>query len=1403
MSGWFAVSDSTLAPAVELQAEKLRKLYLQCLEWHNSAETREKALQGYEELLKNEVLKSAAPPAPGAPLESSPLLYLRFLALKNAASILVTGSPEQRHTAEWYYFSATAVNPSATNVWFPLGDLASQLGHLELARVSFAACVRNNAHHLPAHRRLIQVLHAQFDYPGCFRAATEAARLWPNDEYVTHFLEVCGPNPSMRSNPRLELQRLAIDRADLAKPKASLENVDLTGTAVEILKTAKDIFCNNFQSSIKPVVITLRGSTTESPDALAMSQIPKKSRGEDELTELLKKNFAVISNFPLNVSLTLNCAALAYPSVVEPHCGTEKVLTWLEKTFKLARTLKVTADGAPLSLDTIAFPQGGSNLAAYCTSVVQWLSGNYYRKWQDGLPQVFCDLCSALETAGLGLPREVLLCRAEIQLDRLLLRMQRGVPVDSLSVELKEVRNLLSRFTALSLREVQDKFSRDTCSNNAVTRHSFVCALLALTELQVGFGSASPACNLKALELEARHWVIATRVSVTGTIWLPNCATFSFFNATVIDNLGKITLQIAKLVNSTPPTPSRQKHVLSSFASLLEERLPLQFALSEVPSITHTDQPTSASCVLLHGFCRAVLVQQIELHCQRAATASGAEASEVCHRLSELLELMCGDSGCAGCYDPGALKLHEAIFLLLQQNHVALPPRTLLQARKSYVLLVRTLEASSERDGAAAKLAGLLWKNIFQCTLHLFRGISQEAMHQSAAAPLRVTEWCTQLLGLAKLTIERMQPFSSNPPYGDLVAFCCDKVEWIWAEVIPDLASLDSRADGRAAESLRASVTLLKVNTEEFLRKYLAALHNLPISDGPSVALAHGEKAIEISVRRAQVLFELYLKKLPEPLEHRLKVEQALFSAAMHSLPAEMEDVTSRWVELYDKDRYCSLWEPVQIPKLEKTSTGVSPVFFALFADNLLKKATKKSRELAEQFFGLAQAHQALETWLLLGVKSERFSVGWTLAGLLDINDRLLRLIEETAPKSVAAAVMQNDFDTLYRCHDLPGATPQCWVEILRLTTRRCLNTGQLIADICPQEYYPHLRTSFSMLDFRLPLVYRLHRPLGNGQPPLLGGPAHIQMCLELSEKAGNVAVAHLVRAKCIKRTSPGDTDRYLSALVAAWTAAHEVHDVSSCIVLYHVASAKCKLLVRHETSLRIHLPQEGNLIGSNALEGLDGAFLECFQTLYYVFNRMALCPRLANPQHLQFLAVYRFAWLAFTVLPKDKAGPVCLDLLEQFLVNPPKTGLARSYSGTGYTQLLRSTYDPIKNLNDDHQFPGGLPWQSRWYSKIFVLYINVLCALALSEHSSPLDPESMLERAVIACCTLRTKEWTISEQAVTGAYAELFRTIRARIEPVAEINPQLPIIWEVSCAVFANRVTKKARWLGGHGSST
>ncbi|KAK4412567.1 Calcineurin-binding protein 1 [Sesamum alatum] len=217
-----------LAPTKEAQEFHLSQLYHDGL-LKLQAKDYEKARELLESVLKDPLVSNAQVQNNAS---DGHLLQLRFLALKNLATVFLKQGPSYYESALHCYLQAVEIDSKDSVVWNQLGTLSCSMGSLSISRWAFEQGLVCSPSNWNCMEKLLEVLIAIGDEVACLSVAELILRHWPSHSRALHVkstIEDSEPIPfTPRGIDKLEPKHIRLKFPE--KRKAIDEDVDLDRT---------------------------------------------------------------------------------------------------------------------------------------------------------------------------------------------------------------------------------------------------------------------------------------------------------------------------------------------------------------------------------------------------------------------------------------------------------------------------------------------------------------------------------------------------------------------------------------------------------------------------------------------------------------------------------------------------------------------------------------------------------------------------------------------------------------------------------------------------------------------------------------------------------------------------------------------------------------------------------------------------------------------------------------------------------------------------------------------------------------------------------------------------------------------------------------------------------------------
>ncbi|XP_065850006.1 calcineurin-binding protein 1 isoform X2 [Euphorbia lathyris] len=214
-----------LAPTKEAQEFHLTQSYHEGLHKLQAKEY-DKARELLESVLKDPLISSAQVDSSAS---DGHLMQLRFLALKNLATVFLQQGSTYYESALHCYLQAVEIDTKDFVVWNQLGTLSCSMGLLSISRWAFEQGLLCSPTNWNCMEKLLEVLIAIGDEVACFSVAELILRHWPSHSRALHVkntIEKSEPVPfAPRGIDKLEPNHVRLKFID--KRKATDENIDV------------------------------------------------------------------------------------------------------------------------------------------------------------------------------------------------------------------------------------------------------------------------------------------------------------------------------------------------------------------------------------------------------------------------------------------------------------------------------------------------------------------------------------------------------------------------------------------------------------------------------------------------------------------------------------------------------------------------------------------------------------------------------------------------------------------------------------------------------------------------------------------------------------------------------------------------------------------------------------------------------------------------------------------------------------------------------------------------------------------------------------------------------------------------------------------------------------------------
>lgn len=216
-----------LAPTKEAQEFRLSQIYQEGL-LKLQAKDYEKARELLESVLKDHLLPNGQVDNSGS---DGHLLQLRFLTLKNLATVFLQQGSTHYESALHCYLQAVDIDSKDSVVWNQLGTLSCSMGLLSISRWAFEQGLLCSPNNWNCMEKLLEVLIAIGDEVACLSVAEIILRHWPSHSraiHVKHVIVESEPTPfAPRGIDKLEPQHVRLKFLD--KRKATNHDLDDNG----------------------------------------------------------------------------------------------------------------------------------------------------------------------------------------------------------------------------------------------------------------------------------------------------------------------------------------------------------------------------------------------------------------------------------------------------------------------------------------------------------------------------------------------------------------------------------------------------------------------------------------------------------------------------------------------------------------------------------------------------------------------------------------------------------------------------------------------------------------------------------------------------------------------------------------------------------------------------------------------------------------------------------------------------------------------------------------------------------------------------------------------------------------------------------------------------------------------
>ncbi|XP_019417035.1 PREDICTED: uncharacterized protein LOC109328168 isoform X1 [Lupinus angustifolius] len=212
-----------LAPTKEAQEFHLSQTYHEGL-LKLQAKEYDKARKLLESVLKDPIIANAKVDSSAS---DSHLLQLRFLALKNLASVFLQQGSTHYENALHCYLQAVEIDSKDSVVWNQLGTLSCSMGLLSISRWAFEQGLLCSPNNWNCMEKLLEVLIAIGDEVACLSVSELILRHWPSHSRALHVkstIEESEPLPfAPRGIDKLEPKHVRLKFPNKRKRSESLD----------------------------------------------------------------------------------------------------------------------------------------------------------------------------------------------------------------------------------------------------------------------------------------------------------------------------------------------------------------------------------------------------------------------------------------------------------------------------------------------------------------------------------------------------------------------------------------------------------------------------------------------------------------------------------------------------------------------------------------------------------------------------------------------------------------------------------------------------------------------------------------------------------------------------------------------------------------------------------------------------------------------------------------------------------------------------------------------------------------------------------------------------------------------------------------------------------------------------
>ncbi|KAI6682262.1 hypothetical protein NL676_036143 [Syzygium grande] len=257
-----------LAPSKEAQEFHLSQTYHEgLLKLH--AKEYERACELLETVLKDPLISSAQVNA-GA--SDGHLLQLRFLALKNLATVFLQQGSAYYERALHCYLQAVEIDAKDSVIWNQLGTLSCSMGLLSISRWAFEQGLLCSPNNWNCMEKLLEVLIAIGDEVACLSVGEMILRHWPSHSRALQVKSAIEETETVPFAPRgidkLEPRHVRLKFPD--KRKAADDNPDM-GAPVKRLNQKVELLLaeaswSSIVSGLLDILVPLSGCGSERDD---------------------------------------------------------------------------------------------------------------------------------------------------------------------------------------------------------------------------------------------------------------------------------------------------------------------------------------------------------------------------------------------------------------------------------------------------------------------------------------------------------------------------------------------------------------------------------------------------------------------------------------------------------------------------------------------------------------------------------------------------------------------------------------------------------------------------------------------------------------------------------------------------------------------------------------------------------------------------------------------------------------------------------------------------------------------------------------------------------------------------------------------------------------------------------